>query len=289
MFHVEHFDIIVVGAGHAGCEAALAAARMGAATALFTLNPDNIGQMSCNPSMGGIGKGHLIREIDALGGEMGRNTDRSGIQFRMLNTKKGPAVRGLRAQVDRDLYRSAIKEVLESQPNLKILIGMVDRILVPNGRAVGVETEEGLTYGAKAVILTTGTFLRGLIHIGLNHFPAGRIGEKAAEKASANLKEMGFELGRLKTGTPPRLDGRTIHFKATTLQPGDDPPIPFSYSTDAIQVPQLPCHLTYTNKETHQIIQDNLECSPLYSGMIEGIGPRYCPSIEDKVMKFKGK
>lgn len=289
MFHVEHFDIIVVGAGHAGCEAALAAARMGAATALLTLSPDNIGQMSCNPSMGGIGKGHLIREIDALGGEMGKNTDQSGIQFRMLNTKKGPAVRGLRAQVDRVLYRSAMQEVLDNQPNLKILLGMVDRILVPNGSAVGVETEEGLTYGAKAVVLTTGTFLRGLIHIGLNHFPAGRIGEKAAEKASANLKEMGFELGRLKTGTPPRLDGGTINFQATTLQPGDDPPIPFSYSTDVIKVPQLPCHLTYTNKETHQIIQDNLDCSPLYSGMIEGIGPRYCPSIEDKVVKFKDK
>ena len=283
------FDVIVVGGGHAGCEAALASARMGSKTALFTISEDNIGQLSCNPSIGGIAKGHLVREIDALGGEMGRVTDRSGIQFRMLNTKKGPAVRGLRAQVDRTLYSQAMRGAIQKQRNLEVIVAMVDRVLLENGKAVGVETAEGHLYKAGAVIMTTGTFLRGLIHIGLEQFAAGRIGEKAAERASENLREMGFELGRLKTGTPPRIDGRTIRFEATSLQRGDEPPVPFSFSTTAIKVPQRSCHLTYTNSETHRIILDNLHCSPLYSGRIEGIGPRYCPSIEDKVVRFKDK
>ena len=283
------FDIIVVGAGHAGCEAAVASVRMGARTALFSLDPENIGQLSCNPSIGGIGKGHLVREIDALGGVMGRATDRSGIQFRMLNTRKGPAVRGLRAQVDRSLYRTAMQALIKVEEKLEVIIGMVDRILTRQGEAIGVETEDGRSFRAMAVILTTGTFLRGLIHIGPDRFPSGRIGEKAALRASENLKELGFTLGRLKTGTPPRLEGRTIHFGGLPVQPGDNPPIPFSFSTEAISVPQRPCHITYTNAKTHQIIRENLHRSPLYSGIIEGTGPRYCPSIEDKVVRFKDK
>ncbi|MGB3941303.1 MAG: tRNA uridine-5-carboxymethylaminomethyl(34) synthesis enzyme MnmG, partial [Candidatus Manganitrophaceae bacterium] len=286
MMNYDACDIVVVGAGHAGCEAALAAARMGAKTVLFTLKLDNIGQMSCNPAIGGIAKGHLVREIDALGGEMGRTIDRAGIQFRMLNTKKGPAVRALRAQADREIYRAVMTEVLLAQKNLTVVEGMVDEVWVEKGQVMGVVLGDGTRVRSHAVILTTGTFLRGLIHIGSRHFPAGRIGEAPAEKASQSLINLGFTLGRLKTGTPPRLDGRTIQYNRLQEQHGDDPPRPFSYSTDRLDLKQLPCHLTYTNERTHEIIRAHLGESPLYSGVITGIGPRYCPSIEDKIVKF---
>jgi tRNA uridine 5-carboxymethylaminomethyl modification enzyme len=282
-------DIIVIGAGHAGCEAALAAARMGCRMLLFSMNYENIAQMSCNPAIGGIAKGHLVREIDALGGQMARTIDETGIQFRMLNTSKGPAVRALRAQADRVQYRLSMQATLESQPNLTIVPEQVDRIVAGDGRVDGVVTRDGTLYRAKAVIVTTGTFLRGLIHIGLTHFSAGRAGESAAEGLSSSLEAMGFTLGRLKTGTPPRLDGRTIDFSVTTPQHGDNPPRPFSYRTERITQPQVPCYLTYTSAETHVIIADNLDRSPLFTGVIQGIGPRYCPSIEDKIHRFSDK
>lgn len=283
------FDIIVVGGGHAGCEAALAAARMGARTLLLTMDEATIAQMSCNPAVGGIAKGHLVKEIDALGGEMGRNTDRAGIQFRMINTSKGPAVRALRAQCDKRLYRQAMQETLRAQAGLTIARGTADRVLIRGGRVVGLITESGERLDAQAVILTSGTFLKGLIHIGLNHFPAGRAGEASAEHLSDCMRDLGFEVGRLKTGTPPRLDRDTIDFSATIPQPGDDPPPPFSCRTERITTPQVPCHLTYTNQETHAIIRANLDRSPMFTGVIEGIGPRYCPSIEDKVVRFADK
>ena len=285
----KEYDVIVVGAGHAGCEAALAAARLGCKTLMFTINLDNIAQMSCNPAVGGIAKGHLVKEIDALGGEMGKNTDKAGIQFRMLNTRKGPAVRALRAQADRVLYKLEMRKTIEAQENIDILQGMVTRVLEKNGKVIGVETALGIRYLTKGVILTTGTFLKGLIHIGLKNFPGGRAGEFPSMELSDSLRGLGFQLGRLKTGTPPRIDGRSIDFSKTIIQHGDEPPIPFSYSTEKITNSQLPCYLTYTNAETHNIIKDNLDRSPLYCGVIEGVGPRYCPSIEDKVVRFAEK
>jgi len=287
--HDDRFDVIVVGGGHAGCEAALAAARMGARTALLTMDGDKIAQMSCNPAIGGIAKGHLVKEIDALGGEMGRNTDKTGIQFRMLNTRNGPAVRSLRAQCDKKQYRLAMQATLRAEVGLTMYPGTVDRIETVGGRVSGVVTGAGARLAAKAVILTTGTFLKGLIHVGLNHFPAGRAGENAAEHLSDCMRDFGFAVGRLKTGTPPRLDRETIDFSVLTPQPGDNPPTPFSFRTERIPMPQVCCHLTYTNAETHRIIRDNLDRSPMFTGVIEGTGPRYCPSIEDKVVRFADK
>ncbi|MCS7048644.1 MAG: tRNA uridine-5-carboxymethylaminomethyl(34) synthesis enzyme MnmG [Verrucomicrobiae bacterium] len=284
------FDVIVVGAGHAGIEASLAASRMGCETLLITTNLDTIGQMSCNPAIGGLAKGHLVREIDALGGEMGVNTDHTGIQFRMLNTKKGPAVWAPRAQCDKKAYQFRLKHVVEQQPRLYLRQAMIERLLVASDQVKGVQTKTGVTYHGTTVVLTTGTFLRGLIHIGEAKVEAGRAGEPAAYGLSANLRELGFELGRLKTGTPPRLNGRSINFSVMDKQPGDEPPSFFSFITPpSFHVEQLPCYITRTTANTKEIIRKNLHRSPLYSGQIEGIGPRYCPSIEDKVVKFAEK
>ncbi len=283
------YEVIVVGAGHAGCEAALAAARMGCSTLLLTINLDAIALMSCNPAIGGLAKGHLVKEIDALGGEMGRNIDATGIQFRILNTRKGPAVRASRAQADKQLYRLRMKRVLESQACLDLKQGEVTGLVVEEGRACGVDTRAGVRYQGKTVVLTTGTFMRGLIHIGLTNYPGGRAGDLPSVGLSDQLRELGFDVGRLKTGTPARLDGRTIDFSRLEPQYGDDPPIPFSFATDRIDRPQVPCHIAYTNPRSHEIIRSGLDRSPLYAGIIEGIGPRYCPSIEDKVVRFPDK
>lgn len=289
MFKENDYDIIVIGAGHAGCEAALAAARLGLQTCIFTINLDTIAQLSCNPAIGGLAKGHLVREIDALGGEMAKITDISGIQFRMLNLSKGPAVWSLRAQADRVLYKAYMRQSLERQKNLTIKQGMVENIVVEDSRVKGVVTSLGVFYGARAIVITTGTFLKGLIHIGLESFQAGRAGEFPSIGLSDSLKKLGIKMGRLKTGTPPRIDARTIDFSKTTPQWGDNPPPPFSYSTEKITNPQLPCYITYTNPKTHEIIKESLDRSPLYCGRIKGIGPRYCPSIEDKVVRFSEK
>ncbi len=283
------YDIIVVGAGHAGIEAALAAARLGCQTLMLTLNLDHIGQMSCNPAIGGIGKSHLVREIDALGGEMAKAIDETGIQFRVLNMSKGPAVRATRAQADKALYRQRMKRVVETTDNLMLRQGSVERLLVENDEVRGVETQIGEMFLGRKVILTTGTFLKGLIHVGLKHYAAGRAGDFAVEGLSEHLRALGFRVGRLKTGTCPRLDSRSIDYSVVTPQPGDDPPTPLSFSTEKITQTQIPCHLTYTNADTHKAILEGLDRSPLYSGLIQGRGPRYCPSIEDKVVRFKDK
>ncbi len=286
MLATKNYDVIVIGAGHAGCEAALAASRMGMSTCIFTMNLDTIAQMSCNPAIGGLAKGHLVREIDALGGEMAKATDRAGIQFRMLNKSKGPAVWSLRAQADRVLYRISMRQVLEDQKDLDIKQATIEEIIAENGKVQGVRTSLGVYYKASCVIVTTGTFLKGLMHVGQNSFEAGRAGEFPSVGLSDCLARLGLKLGRLKTGTPPRLDAKTIDFSKTETQFGDDPPVPFSYSTTEIKNSQLPCFITYTNKETHRIIKENIGLSAMYSGRIKGIGPRYCPSIEDKVVRF---
>jgi tRNA uridine 5-carboxymethylaminomethyl modification enzyme len=283
------WDVIVVGAGHAGIEAALASARMGVRTLMLTLNLDHIGQMSCNPAIGGIGKGHLAREIDALGGEMGLAIDETGIQFRFLNTRKGPAVRARRAQADKAAYRTRMKRVLELTPNLSVRQASVERLMTENGHVRGVESEIGEIFEAGCVILTTGTFLKGLVHIGLRNYHAGRAGDFAAMGLSDSLARLGFTIGRLKTGTCPRLDSRTIDYSGLETQPGDDPPPPFSFRTGRIAQTQIPCHLTYTNERTHEIIRGGIGRSPMYSGVIQSRGPRYCPSVEDKVMRFGDK
>jgi len=283
------YDLIVIGAGHAGIEAALATARMGCRTLMLTLNLDHIGQMSCNPAIGGIGKGHLVKEIDALGGEMGRAIDETGIQFRLLNTKKGPAVRASRAQADKALYRQRMKRALENCLNLTLHQASVERLLVENGEVRGAETQIGEIFYGRGVILTTGTFLKGLIHVGNRNYPAGRAGDFAAQGLSDSLRELGFKIGRLKTGTCPRLDGRSISYSRLQVQHGDDQPVPFSFATERIVQKQLPCHITYTNSQTHAIIRSALHRSPMYSGIIKSRGPRYCPSIEDKVVRFADK
>jgi tRNA uridine 5-carboxymethylaminomethyl modification enzyme len=285
----ESFDVIVIGAGHAGCEAASAAARLGCETALVTINLDLIGQMSCNPAIGGIAKGHVVREIDALGGIMGRVIDRTGIQFRLLNRSRGPAVQSPRAQADRALYRTEMRRVLEATPNLHLRQGVAVKLITDNKRVIGVQMQDTRRFGAKSVVIATGTFLNGTIHTGNETFSAGRAGEPASIELAQDLKNLGFPVGRLKTGTPPRLDGRTIDWDAFEPQPPDEKPVAFSFATENISQPQIQCFIGYTSGRLHDTIRDNLHRSPLYSGKIKGIGPRYCPSIEDKVVKFADK
>ncbi len=280
------FDVIVIGGGHAGCEAASASARIGARTALITHLFATIGAMSCNPAIGGLGKGHLVREVDALDGLMGRVADAGGIQFRVLNRRKGPAVRGPRAQADRKLYAAAMQAAIRATANLSVVEGEVDELIVSEGRITGIRLADGREFSTGAVVVTTGTFLRGLIHLGERNWPAGRVGEAPAMGLSRSFERAGFALGRLKTGTPPRLDGATIDWSAVEMQPGDDPPEPFSVLTDRITTPQVPCGITRTTPATHEVIRANVHRSPMYSGQIQSTGPRYCPSIEDKIVKF---
>src|SRR5476649_1236206 len=285
----ESYDVIVIGGGHAGCEAAAAAARMGARTALVTHSFATVGAMSCNPAIGGLGKGHLVREVDALDGLMGRVADAAGIQFRMLNRRKGPAVRGPRAQADRKLYAAAMQAAINETANLSVIEGEADELIVSSGRVTGIRLANGRELTAGAVVITTGTFLRGLIHLGERSLTAGRVGEAPALGLSKSFERAGFTLGRLKTGTPPRLDGTTIDWLAVEMQPGDDPPEPFSVLTDRITTPQIQCGITRTTPGTHEVIRANLHRSPMYSGQIKSSGPRYCPSIEDKVSRFADK
>ncbi len=289
MIKTNTFEVIVVGGGHAGCEAALASGRKGCRTLLLTQNLDTIAQMSCNPAIGGLAKGHIVREIDALGGEMAKCIDYTGIQFRVLNVSKGPAVQAYRAQADKVQYRLYMKRVLERQSKLTLMQDTVTKILIENNAIIGVETQSGNTYYTKSMILTTGTFLNGLIHIGLTSFPAGRFGEFPSTDLADAIKTLGFQMGRLKTGTPPRANSKSIDYSFLKIQPGDEPPLPFSFSTKKISQKQIPCYLTHTNARTHEIIKNNLNKSPLYQGNITGIGPRYCPSIEDKVFRFPDK
>ncbi len=286
---MNRYGVIVIGGGHAGCEAAMAAARMGLDTLMFTINIDQIAQMSCNPAIGGLAKGQLVREIDALGGQMAKCIDATGIQFRMLNMSKGPAVRGYRAQADKALYKNRMRKTLEEQPRLAIQQGEIKKLLLKGNEITGVETELGEVFCARSVILCSGTFLDGLIHIGLRSFPAGRAGEFPAMGLSDQLRDIGFKVGRLKTGTPPRLDGATIDFSKAEPQPGDSDPRPFSFFSEGVRQRQVRCHIVYTTDDTRKIIEDNLDSSPLYTGVIRGAGPRYCPSIEDKVKRFPDK
>ena len=288
-YHAGSYDVIVIGAGHAGCEAGLAAARLGAKTLMITINLDMVAFMPCNPSVGGPAKGIVVREIDALGGEMGKNIDKTHIQMRMLNTGKGPAVRALRAQADKFLYQHEMKKTLEQEPNLTLLQGMVEKLIVEDGVCKGVITQTGATYDAKTVVITTGTFLRGKIILGDLQYLSGPNNQQPSIKLSEHLEELGFDLVRFKTGTPPRVNSASIDYSKTEIQPGDDVPRAFSYETTEYITDQLPCWLTYTSPETHQIIDDNLHRSPMYSGMIKGTGPRYCPSIEDKIVRFNDK
>ncbi len=288
MDYPEYFDVIVIGGGHAGTEAALAAARLGVRTLLLTHNVETLGQMSCNPAIGGIGKGHLVKEIDALGGLMGRAADQAGIQFRILNSKKGPAVRATRAQIDRILYKAVVRKTIETQDNLKLFQQSVDDLIVENDRVIGAVTQDGIRFLAPTVVLTTGTFLAGLIHIGLSHYPGGRAGDPPATLLAQRLRELPLRVNRLKTGTPPRLDSRSLDYSKIEAQPGDNP-VP-TFSGDASLHPrQVPCHITHTNEKTHDIIRGGLDRSPMYTGVIDSIGPRYCPSIEDKIVRFSDR